>query len=91
MAKTWKKTVAFLFFLLAGIILGSVIAQLCSGVPFLSWLSYGKTVGINTGAPMILDLVVFKIAFGFSMNVNVAQIFCVIISILIFSKTCKNL
>ena len=91
MSKTWKKTIAFLFFLLAGIILGTVVAQLCVNIPFLSWLAIGKTIGINTGAPMVLDLIVFKLAFGFSMDVNIAQIIFVIISILIFNATCKNL
>lgn len=87
----FKKTIAFLFFLLAGVVLGSVIANICSGVPFLEWLSYTKTVGIDTGAPVILDLIVFKLAFGFTMSVNIAQIICVIIALIAYNKTCKGL
>ena len=86
-----KRTVAFLFFLLAGVVLGTVIANLCSGVPFLSWLAYNLSVGIDTGSPMVLDLIVFKLAFGFTLSVNAAQIICVILSFVLYSKTCKGL
>lgn len=91
MAKGLKKTVAFLFFLLAGIAVGSVIARLCVGIPWLSWLSWGQSVGLSTSSPAIIDLIVIKIAFGFSLNANISQIIGVIIAIIIFSKTCKSL
>lgn len=91
MSKGLKKTIAFLFFLLAGIILGTALAHLCSGVPFLSWLAKNYTVGLSTASPAILDLIVFQLAFGFTLSVNAAQIFCIIISIVIFTRTCKGL
>lgn len=88
MSKDLKRTIAFLFFLLAGIILGTVIARLCAGVPVLAWLGWGGQVGFD---PVTLNLIVFKLTFGFSMDVNVAQIICVIASILLYGKTCKGL
>ncbi len=91
MNSSFKKTIAFLFFLLAGIVLGTVIGRLCSQVAFLSWLSYSMTVGIDTGSPVILDLIVFKLAFGFTMSVNAAQIICVIAALITYNKTCKGL
>ncbi len=86
-----KKTIAFLFFLLAGIVLGTVIAKLCEGVSILSWLSYTMSVGLDTGSPAILDLIVMKIAFGLTLSVNTAQVICVIISLIVYNKTCKGL
>ena len=47
MTKDIKRTIAFLFFLLAGIVLGTVIARLCEGVPVLSWLAYSMSVGLD--------------------------------------------
>ncbi|MEG0614576.1 MAG: DUF4321 domain-containing protein [Oscillospiraceae bacterium] len=91
MSKGFKKTIAFLFFLLAGIVVGSVIASLCSHVPVLEWLSWAKSIGFSTSSPAVVDLIVFKFAFGFELNVNIAQIFCVIISIIVFNKTCKGM
>lgn len=91
MGKDIKRTIAFLFFLLAGIVLGTVLARLCEGAAFLSWLAYSMSVGLDTGSPMVLDLIVFKLAFGFSLTVNPAQIICIIIALIVYNKTCKNL
>lgn len=91
MTKDFKKTIAFLFFLLAGIVLGTVLARLCTNVSFLSWLSYTMSVGIDTGAPVVLDLIVFKLAFGFTLSVTPAQIICVIIALIAYNNTCKGL
>ncbi len=91
MAKDFKKTVAFLVFLLAGIVLGTILGRLCEGVSFLSWLSYSMSVGLDTASPLVLDLIVFKLAFGFSLTVNTAQIICIIAALLIYNKTCKGL
>ena len=91
MTKDFKKTVAFLVFLLAGIVLGTILGRLCEGVSFLSWLSYSMSVGLDTASPLVLDLIVFKVAFGFSLTVNTAQIICIIAALLIYNKTCKGL
>ena len=91
MAKDFKKTIAFLVFLLAGIILGTILGRLCAGVSFLSWLAYSMSVGLDTSSPLVLDLIVFKVAFGFSLTVNTAQIICIIAALLIYNKTCKGL
>lgn len=91
MTKDFKKTIAFLFFLLAGIVIGTVIGRLCAGISFLDWLSYTMSVGIDTGSPLVLDLIVFKLAFGFTLSVNTAQILCVIIALVVYNKTCKGL
>ena len=32
----------------AGIVIGSLVASLCSGNPYLSWLSYGLTFGTTS-------------------------------------------
>ena len=91
MSSGLKRTIAFLFFLLAGILLGTILGRVCEGVPILSWLAYTLSVGLDTGSPMVLDLIVFKLAFGFTLSVNAAQIICVIIALIIYSKTCKGL
>ena len=91
MTKDFKKTIAFLVFLLAGIILGTILGRLCEGVSFLSWLAYSISVGLDTASPLVLDLIVFKVAFGFSLTVNTAQIICIIAALLIYNKTCKSL
>lgn len=80
----WKYNLVLIFMLLAGVVVGSLIAGAASGVSFLSWLSYGASVGISTGEPMLLDLAVLQIAFGFQFQINVAQIICIILAICMY-------
>ncbi len=91
MGKDIKRTIAFLFFLLAGIVLGTIIAKICADLPFLWWLAYSMSVGLDTASPLVLDLIVFKLAFGFTLTVNPAQIICVIIALIVYNKTCKGI
>ena len=79
-----KKTVAFLFFLVAGVILGSLIANAASGVSFLSWLSFGKWVGVPIATPFVLDLALLKLSFAFEIGVNVAQIIFITIGMFLY-------
>lgn len=88
MGKNFKKTIAFVFFLLAGAILGAFISYICDGKNGLDWLAWGKSVGIN---PVTVDLMIVKLTVGFLIDVTIAQIFTIALSIFLFCKTCKNL
>ncbi len=81
-----RKEFLFLFYLLAGIIIGSLIGSVCEGISFLSWLNYGSTIGLSEQSPAVLDLIIIKISFGFSMTVTIAQIISVAIAMGIYSK-----
>ena len=35
-----KRNLLLIFFILAGIVLGGMLANLCANIPFLSWLAY---------------------------------------------------
>ena len=82
-----KKTFLFLFYLLAGIITGSLLANLCSAIPALSWLGYVNTIGFSANNPAVLNLIIVKITFGFSMTVSVAQIITVSIAMYLYNRT----
>lgn len=86
-----KRNLVFLFFLLAGIIVGALLASVGSQAPFFSWLAYGKTVGISTSNPMILDLSMLRMAFGLEIGVNVAQIITITVSLLIYKSVAQKL
>ena len=86
-----KKTLIFLLFLLAGILLGAVIAAACQGVSFLSWLSYTASLGFGMPNGVTLDLVIMTLAFGFSFEISVAQIICIIASLAIYTGFSKGL
>lgn len=67
-----KRNLLLIFFILAGIVLGGMLANLCANIPFLSWLAYSSSIGFNADSPFVLDLSVIKLTFGFSMGISVA-------------------
>lgn len=80
----FKRTFFFFFCLLAGIVSGAMLANLCAGVPVLSWLSFHNAIGFD---PFVLDLSVFKLTLGFEMGISVAQIFTIAIAIFFYNRT----
>lgn len=82
-----KRNLLLAFYLLAAVLLGAMLASLCSGVPFLTWLSYSSAIGFAPDNPFVLDLSVIKLSFGFSMSISVAQIITIAISIFAYNKT----
>ncbi len=81
-----RKTFFFWFYLLAGIIAGSLIATACRGVPALSWLAYSASIGFSPANPAVIDLLILKLTFGFSMSISVAQIITVCIAMYIYHR-----
>ena len=87
----WKHNLILIFLLLAGVAVGSLLASATAGMPFLGWLSYGGRVGISTQEPMLLDLAVLQVAFGFQLQINVAQIICIIAAICMYKGLANKL
>ena len=77
-----KNVWALFLLILAGIVLGGFIGVLAEGGPALSWLSYGKTFGVET--PIVLNLGLVVITFGLTIKITIASIIGVIISIFIY-------
>lgn len=81
-----KRNLLLCFFVLAGIVLGGMLADLCAHVPFLTWLSYSRRIGFSPENPLVLDLSVLKLTFGFSMGVSVAQVITISLAIFLYNK-----
>lgn len=73
---------ALTLLILAGIVLGSFIATLTSGISGLSWLSYGQTFGFQN--PIVLDLGVMILTFGLTIKITIASILGIIIAAFIY-------
>lgn len=58
-----KNNWALFLLLLAGIVLGSFIAQATSGISALSWLNYGQKFGLTS--PFTLDLGILVLTLHF--------------------------
>lgn len=81
----YKNGWMLLLFILIGIVLGGLIAELTAGVPGLSWLAYGNTFGMNnSGNAIILDLGILVITFALQIRITIASIIGVVLAILAY-------
>lgn len=87
--KLTKKGLVFIALIAASMVLGSMIAVMCKDSA-LQFLSYAKTIGIDNGSPMVIDLIVIQLTLGFSVNISVAHIITFFIAIIAYPKISKN-
>lgn len=79
--KSSRSTLSFLLVLLVGLVLGGILGELLKDV--VPILAYGKSIGFQ---PVTVDLSVIKLTLGMMMQINIAAIIGIAISILIFKK-----
>lgn len=85
MGKTYKSTKEYIFITLLGAISGSFIGQFL-GNTFTSLEFLGKTYAIGFQSPLIMDLKVIQLTFGFNFNINIMSIIGIILAIVIYKK-----
>lgn len=73
-----KKTLIFLMFLLAGLIMGTVLTRISEQVGFLNWLCWGDAIGFGYPEAVTLDLSVIRLNLGVYLELNVARLLCLI-------------
>lgn len=79
-----KNVWILLVLLLSGLVIGGLIGDVASKMGGLEWLSYGQSFGLNQ--PIILDLNIINVTFGFMLKINVASILGILIAILVYRK-----
>lgn len=77
-----KNSWALLLLLLSGIVLGGFIGEMSAGIPYLSWLNFGQSFGLND--PIVLNLGILMITFGLTIRITMASIIGVVIAILVY-------
>jgi hypothetical protein len=84
-SKTNSKNAWVLFLvILAGIVVGGFVGKYIGQLPYMGWLGYGKTFGLVS--PMVLDLDIISIQFGFTIDFSIAGILGMIIAIIVYRK-----
>lgn len=77
-----KKSFWLNFFLICiGIVTGSMVADMTSGIPALSWLSYGLDFGMKS--PLVLDLNVLELTLGIYVRITISTIIFTVLSLLL--------
>lgn len=87
----FKKGLVFVLFLFMGIFLGGVLTEIAQNVEFLHFLTWGKSIGVGSATPITLDLSVIQLTFGFTIQMNLAILLCVIGSLLFYQKVGKGI
>ena len=74
--------VAILVIIIIGVVIGGIITYLTSGINALAWLNIGYNFGLVQ--PLVLDLSIIKLTFGFSVNINIAVVLGIITSAVVY-------
>lgn len=82
MATRDKNVWILLVFICCGLVIGGLLGQLASQVPWLNWLSYGQTFGLSE--PLVLELNVIKITFSLMLNINIASIIGMAVALILY-------
>ena len=75
------KSIYSMFLVLIGIVVGTLVAKVTASVSALGWQSYALTFGLES--PVVLDLSVIRLTFGLSVDLSIAVILCVVISLVV--------
>lgn len=71
-----------LLLMLAGIVLGGFIGSMAEGIPWLSWLNFGQSFGLDS--PLIINFGILVITFGLSIRITMASIIGVVIALITY-------
>ncbi len=75
-----KRSLIMLFFVCAGIVVGSLVAQVADGTAAFDWLNFGMAFGITS--PLVLDLGVLTLTLGATFHLSISVILFTILSTL---------
>ena len=83
-----KRTLLLFLYLLGGILLGTLLAELAGKVSFLTWLCIGETIGLDSFA---VDLAVLQFSVSFHISLNIAMLLCIAAAIILYVKTASRI
>lgn len=81
----YKNGWMLLLFILIGVVVGGLIAEVSSNVSALSWLGYGQTFGVGlSDSPVILNLGIIVLTFSLQIKITIASVIGVILAIIAY-------
>lgn len=79
-----KNVWVLILILLAGLTVGGFIGSLCSDLPYLSWLDYGQTFGLEE--PVRLDLGLIWISIQLVVKFTISGIIGMVLAVLVYRR-----
>jgi len=80
-----SKWMAF-FCMLCGAVAGSFVGELCSGIKWLKWLGWSKSLGLSVNEPLDLDLLVVRLRFGASFEISICTIIFIFAALILYRR-----
>ena len=71
-----------LIMLLAGIVLGGFMGQMAEGIPWLGWLNFGQSFGLDS--PLVVNFGILVVTFGLTIKITMASIIGVAVALIIY-------
>lgn len=81
-----KKTILLILLLIAGAVVGSLIANATTDMNGLDWLAYSLELGVD---PTPINLIIMKLTFGFQFSMSIAQVIMMIVAVAVYPKLKK--
>ena len=78
----YKNFWILLIMLLAGIVLGGFMGQMAEGIPWLGWLNFGQSFGLDS--PLVVNFGILVITFGLTIKITMASIIGVAVALIIY-------
>ena len=78
----YKNFWILLIMLLAGIVLGGFMGQMAEGIPWLGWLNFGQSFGLDS--PLVINFGILVITFGLTIKITMASIIGVAVALIIY-------
>ena len=78
----YKNFWILLIMLLTGIVLGGFMGQMAEGIPWLGWLNFGQSFGLDS--PLVVNFGILVITFGLTIKITMASIIGVAIALIIY-------
>lgn len=79
-----KSIWVLILMMLAGIVIGGFIGSYLGQLQYMQWLQYGDTFGMSQ--PLILELGIINVQFGFTMKFSIAGLIGMIVAIIAYKK-----
>lgn len=79
-----KSIWVLILMMLAGIVIGGFIGTYLGQLQYMQWLQYGDTFGMSQ--PLILELGIINVQFGFTMKFSIAGLIGMIVAIIAYKK-----
>lgn len=78
----YKNFWILLLLLLSGVVLGGFVGDLAQTVPWLTWLGFGQSFGLDS--PLVINLGVIVVTFGLTIRITMAGILGVVLALVIY-------